>query len=197
MRKLFTAVAICFTVFFVSCDHPTANNDGETRTTLTIRNESAHEITHVIWNNAFFTSGANSISPGTSVTMDVQAGIGFLRFRPRSNSLSLRTQLPITVAERTQTEFRIINSTIAVREGNDTADTLGVIAAEAAPFINWQPTLVGSPTTTAINFTFTADPGSLSASDFTITPDSGSATAAIVVQQAVAARQALPETTAR
>jgi len=45
-----------------------------------------------------------------------------------------------------------------------------------ATTITWMAAPVGSPTTTAINFTFSANPGSLITSDFTITSGTGSAT---------------------
>jgi len=170
MTKGLFAATICFAVFFASCDQPTEN---VTRTTLTIRNESSHEITQVVWNNAFFTTGTNTIGPATSVTLDVEPGSGFLRLRPSANLLHLRTQQLITVTEGAQAEFILMNSTIAVREDGAGTGTFGTFAGEAATA--WTATPVGSPATTAISFAFAADPGSLSAADFRIAPVSGAA----------------------
>ena len=44
------------------------------------------------------------------------------------------------------------------------------------PNITWNATPTGTPTTTAINFTFSSNPGDLIAEDFTIAPGTGSAT---------------------
>lgn len=98
------------------------------RTTLTIRNESAHEITHVHWNNISFTSGADSIGPGTSVMMDVQAGSGFVRMRPRLNPFNLRSYQLLIVAEWQQKEFVIFNDAKIVREIDNTEGTLDSVA---------------------------------------------------------------------
>ena len=46
--------------------------------------------------------------------------------------------------------------------------------------ITWTATPYGSPTTTAINFAFTANPGTLAAADFTIAAGTGSATRGIL-----------------
>ena len=169
--KRVLAIVICLAVFFAACDNPAGD---EAITTLTIRNESAHEIIDVIWNNASFASRTNPIGPGTSETMDVRAGTGSVHFRSRSNFLNLRTQDLVTVAEGGRHEFVLLNSTLVIREDGNTIGTFGDIASEAA--ITWEPSTVGSPTTTAVNFTFATDPGALTAADFTITPDSGSAT---------------------
>jgi len=179
MKKLFTAAAICLAVLFTACDQPTGGGGGRgggSRTTLTIRNESAHEVTHVIWNNVLFTTGVESINPGASVTMDVQAGNGFVRFRPRSNFLGLRTQQLLTVPEGEQVELVILGSTIVLNESDNSTGTFDAAAAAAPLFINWAPAAIGSPTTTAITFYFTSDPGQLSASNFEIISDTGSAT---------------------
>jgi len=97
---------------------------------LTIRNESSHEVTHAFWNNVSFASDTmrNSIMPGTSVTMDVQAGSGFLRFRPRLNPFSTRVDQLLIVAEGEQGEITILNNTIVTEERNNTRGTLASFA---------------------------------------------------------------------
>ena len=64
--KRFFAAAVCFAVLLASCDLFRNDDAPENvpRTTLTIRNESSHELTHVIWNNAFFTASTDSLRPG-------------------------------------------------------------------------------------------------------------------------------------
>jgi len=68
----------------------------------------------------------------------------------------------------------IVNVSRANNSGSVTSNAVGPVTA--APNITWTATSVGSPTTTAINFTFSADPGTMQASDFTIAPGTGSAT---------------------
>jgi len=99
------------------------------RTTLTIRNESSHEITHVHWNNVSFSTGTNPISPGMSVTRDVQAGIGFIRMRPRLNPFNLRSYQLVAVAADERKEFVILNNTMIVKEIDNTGGTLASVAS--------------------------------------------------------------------
>ncbi|MCL2600227.1 MAG: lactonase family protein, partial [Treponema sp.] len=51
-----------------------------------------------------------------------------------------------------------------------------VAAAAPTPVITWSVTASGSPTTNALNFAFSADPGTLTASNITISGGTGSAT---------------------
>ena len=137
MRKFFTAAAICFAVLFAACDNPAGSNNnnnqsGGTVTTLTIRNESAHEITHVRWNNASFANEAtrNSITPGTSVTVNVQAGSGFIRMRPSLNPFNIRIEQLMSVAAGERGEFAILDSTIVMQERDNNRGTLASFAGE-------------------------------------------------------------------
>ena len=129
MKKLF-AMAICFAVFFAACDNPAGD---EAITTLTIRNESTHEITQVLWSNVSFTVGENSISPGENATRNVQPGSGFIRLDATNiesgYSFRLRTQQLVSVAQGEQIEFVVLNSTIVVDEDNSNS-TLGQISFE-------------------------------------------------------------------
>jgi len=72
-----------------------------------------------------------------------------------------------------------IGSTITVtvtRDGYLGSVTSNPVGPVAAALITWTITPSGSPTTTELNFNFSADPGALTASDITINSDSGSAT---------------------
>ncbi|MCL2192569.1 MAG: hypothetical protein FWB78_04140 [Treponema sp.] len=61
--------------------------------------------------------------------------------------------------------------------GNEVVWSLAeVVIVEDVPDITWVATPAGNPTTTNINFTFSADPGALAASDITINSLTGSAT---------------------
>jgi hypothetical protein len=101
------------------------------KTKLTIKNESGYEITHVFWNNVFFANSAteNSIKPGTSVTMTVQAGSGYIRFRPKSNPYSIRTQKLLIVEKDKQEEFVFLRDTVVVKENDNSNNTLASFAA--------------------------------------------------------------------
>jgi len=125
MKNVFTLTVIIALVF-TSCekvtDSPNYNNSGNT--ILTIKNESSYELTDVLWNNVQFANNQadNSIKPGTSVTMEVQAGSGYIRFRPKLNPVDLRTQEFIVVEKHEQKEYLFINNTNVVNTtgGNDT-----------------------------------------------------------------------------
>jgi hypothetical protein len=96
-----------------------ASTGGTSNTRLTIKNESGFELTHVLWNNVSFANNQteNSIKPGTSVTMDVQAGNGFIRFRPKLNPFNTRTEQIFVVETGKHGEFVFISNTVVVREG--------------------------------------------------------------------------------
>jgi hypothetical protein len=107
-------------------------SDNEITTTLTIKNESSHELIQVFWNNVSFTSGMNSISPGEYVTMDVNAGSGYVRFRPRLNIQNLRSGQLLVVEEGERIESIVTDNTIVVR-GTDNAS--GTLSSNASPKI--------------------------------------------------------------
>jgi hypothetical protein len=100
-------------------------NPGDT-TSLTIKNESGFEITDVLWNNVPFVNDQleNSIKPGTSVTMTVQAGMGFIRFKPKLNPINARTSELVIVEINEPREFIFLNNTIVVNESNENTGTL-------------------------------------------------------------------------
>jgi hypothetical protein len=125
MKNLFTLtviIALALTTCEKATDGPNDNNSGNT--TLTIKNESSYELTDVLWNNVQFANNQadNSVKPGTSVTMDVQAGSGYIRFRPKLNPVDLRTQEFIVVEKYERKEYLFINNTNVVNttDGNDT-----------------------------------------------------------------------------
>lgn len=130
MKKLFTLVTI-FTLVLASCGEGDGGNTGGT--TLEIKNESAYEITHVLWNNVSFTNNQieNSIKPGTSVSMTVQAGSGYIRFRPKLNPFNTRTEMVIVVEKNERKEFVFLNNTVVVNESNSSTDTLATFAASS------------------------------------------------------------------
>jgi plastocyanin len=81
----------------------------------------------------------NSIKPGTSVTIDVQEGIGYIRFNLRLNTINVRTNQLIIVEKNKQEEFIIINSTVIVNESNNISATLASYAMFPIITINTQP----------------------------------------------------------
>jgi len=179
-KILTTGLALFFVLVLVGCDISGENenngNENDNITTLTIRNESSHDIIDISWNNVTFVSDSEVIRPGASVTKGVTAGSGFVRFRPSSNFLRLRSQQLVSVTEGAKEVFFILSSTVAVKESDGSSGTFASMANEPMTLINWMATPVGSPTTTAINFTFTSEPESLTVSNFSIISDSGSAT---------------------
>jgi hypothetical protein len=126
MKKFFT-LAMVIALVFAGCDDKTSEDTGNTAQ-LTIKNESSYELTDVLWNNVSFANNQseNSIKPGTSVTMTVQAGSGYIRFKPSLNPVSLRTSQLLIVEKDKQGEFIFLNNTIVVNESNTSnAGTLG------------------------------------------------------------------------
>jgi len=79
---------------------------------------------------------------------------------------------------RTLTVYNVTAGTVSVyiTWGNANRAPRTVTLAAQAAGIAWSATPVGSPTTTAIDFNFTANPIGLLASDITITSGTGSAT---------------------
>ena len=119
MKKFFVLAAVLIAVFGVilaGCDDGSGNGGA---VKLTIKNESSYELTFVLWNNVAFTGSQsdNSIKPGTSVTMEVQAGNGYIRFRPKLNPYSFRTERLVTVEKDKHEEFVFIGNTVVVSEG--------------------------------------------------------------------------------
>jgi hypothetical protein len=141
MKKLF-ALAVIFVMIFISCEKVTDNNSENT--TLTIKNESNYELTEVLWNNVSFANNQadNSIKPGTSVTMIVQAGSGYIRFRTNLNPVALRTQETIVVEKNEQKVCLFINNTIVVNTINNS--DIGLLASFCGEvtFQNFSPSSV-------------------------------------------------------
>jgi hypothetical protein len=98
-------------------------------TSLTIKNESSHEITEVFWNAVEFgneyTVGSGqitvihfSIRAGESVTKTVHADSAFIHLKLAANPIGLRTEALIVVDDKTQVEFVFRNNTAVVDEQN-------------------------------------------------------------------------------
>jgi len=105
------------------------DENGTGGTTLTIRNESQFDITHVQWGDFDFTSDSDPIiGPGRSVTMTVQPGGSFIRFRPRLNPFRLRSDQILTVIEGEAQTFTITDNTIMLREVGNVRGTLASVA---------------------------------------------------------------------
>jgi len=180
MKKVIKVICLLFIItLFIGCDVSNSSNNGNessnNKTTLTIRNESSHNIIDVNWNNISFTSGLESINSSASITMDIPAGSGYIRFRPCSNFIRLKTQQWVTAEEGIENVIIIINNTIVEREDNGSSGTFASFASEHASIINWTVTPVGNPTTTDINFVFTDSPVLLTVSNISIINDGGSA----------------------
>jgi hypothetical protein len=107
---------------------------------LTIKNESGFELTDVRWNNVSFANPgivlgggitlSGEIKPGTSVTMNVPDGSGFIRFKPKANPVALRSQELVIVGKDEQREFIFLNTTLVVDDAN-TGNT-GTLASFAS-----------------------------------------------------------------
>jgi hypothetical protein len=89
-------------------------------TSLTIKNESGYELVEVIWNNASF----GALAPSAAATRSVQAGSGYVRFKPKTNPVNARTDDYVIVAQNEQKEFRFFNTTLTVRESDSARGTL-------------------------------------------------------------------------
>ena len=127
MKKIIILQTI-FILFFLACDDE--SNDIIEITKLTIKNESSYELLDVLWNNISFVNEQNDsiIRPGTSITMPVQAGSGFIRFKPKFNPVNIRTGELVIVEQNEQKVFLFINNTIVVNEGNSENSTLTSLA---------------------------------------------------------------------
>jgi len=95
---------------------------------LTIRNESSHTsvISWVRWNDVDFTHGA-AIQSGQSITRDVPAGNGYIRFsifREVGPNISIRVEELLHIEAGAQKEFILRDGTIVRNEGNNTTGTL-------------------------------------------------------------------------
>jgi hypothetical protein len=130
MKRLLV-IAIIFAFAFVACGD---DDDGDETASLTIKNESGYELTDVRWHNAVFANNPedNSIKPGTSVTMDVRPGNGFVRFKPKFNPINVRTSELLIVEKDEQKEFIFLNTTVVVNEQNNSnIGTLGSFSGVA------------------------------------------------------------------
>jgi hypothetical protein len=142
MKNICLLIAI-FTIALAGCsdnsnqDNENINNDNPpltNATTLTIKNESSYEITDVIWDNNDFTKGSVSIKSGTSKTLLVSEGQGYIFFKRKEFPINARTDDKIIVEKDIPKVFTITNNTLIFDNDNhnqnkDKLDTLGVIKA--------------------------------------------------------------------
>ena len=137
MKKIIILPMILL-VILISCDNKI------TLTALTIKNESSYTITDVLWNNTTFNNDQtnNSIKPGTSMTMEVQSGSGYIRFKPESNSIDMRTKDVIIIEKNEQKEFIFNNNTIVINENNSNDTGLLASFCGEVSFQNYSPASV-------------------------------------------------------
>jgi len=121
MKKYLKLIVISTLVFSV-CEEKIA--------TLTIKNESFTEITDVMWQNVSFANNKyeKSIKPGTTVTMDVQPGGGYIFFKRKSSPISARTRDLVIVGSEKNINFVFLDSTVIVEVNNPNNNgTLGTL----------------------------------------------------------------------
>ena len=119
--KVIIVALFGISVQFYACDDGNTDNvNTDGNAILTIKNESGFELTNVMWNNVSFSNDQveNSIKPGMSVTKTVQVGTGYIRFKPKLNPISTRTEMLVVVEKNEQKEFVFVNNTIVVNENN-------------------------------------------------------------------------------
>jgi len=124
MKKIFM-LAVTLAFVLVACGEKST-----TSTTLTIKNESFTEITDVIWQNVLFANNKyeKSIKSGTSVTMDVKPGSGYIFFKRNSNPITARTKDLVIVENDKNMNFIFIDNTVIVEVNNPNNNgTLGVL----------------------------------------------------------------------
>ena len=128
--KTFFAAAICFAIVLAGCEMDSKDEGGSESTTLTIKNESAYEITHITWNGVSFADsfGNNSIKPGESFTVTVNAGSGFVRLRAKLNPFSLRIVELATVVSEEKKEILIHDNTVVMKELDNEIGTFSSFA---------------------------------------------------------------------
>jgi hypothetical protein len=113
MNKLFALVAI-FLLVFAACDLFNSGGDTTLETTLKIQNESFSDITEVIWSSTSF----SSITKGSFLTKDVQAGNGYIYFKRSSSPINARTDQLIAIDKNEQKVFVLTDNTIIVDVDN-------------------------------------------------------------------------------
>jgi len=144
-----------------------------------------HITLYARWDHVPPLTGTVSITGNTWVGQTLVANIATLH---GTGAISFQWNLAGTpIAGETGPNYVVrsadVGQTISVTvtragySGSVTSTPVGPIATAAPAVVTWTANAVGDPTTTAINFTFSANPGTVQASDFTITPVTGSATA--------------------
>jgi len=122
MRKFF-AVVIFFAAFFVACEQPTGNVEEPPLPTLTIRNESSHDLSDVSFGGISFATSGNSLPVSAHATRQLTAenidAAGRITFTRNDIGIALRTDV-ISIGNHDFT-FTFIDST-AVEELANTAN---------------------------------------------------------------------------
>jgi hypothetical protein len=89
-------------------------------TTLKIKNESFSDLTEVLWQGVSFASNSyeDDLKMGTTVTMNVEAGGGYIFFKRKSNQIIARTQNMVIVESGETVEFTFTDNTLVVEINN-------------------------------------------------------------------------------
>ena len=130
MKKSFYGFLLFFILISLfSCSQPTENNTitqkDERTTRLTLKNESSFAINNVKWGDTIF----GNISPGMTVSRDVESGISYIYFGKTVGNVPCRTNATLAVSDDEKKEFVFLDSTIVVDTSNvNNIDILSRIA---------------------------------------------------------------------
>jgi len=139
---LFGIVILLTVILFstVTCNNGDINGDinvdYKDNATLVIRNESASDITHVVWNGVFFTVGDALLATGEEISKTVTAGNGHIYFIRKSTHIYAQTNDIIVVAKGEKIEFVFSNNTSIEEVGNP--DNKGAFSSLVAEFAESQ-----------------------------------------------------------
>jgi len=72
MKKLFTPI-ICFALVLTACEQPTGNENGPPLPTLTIRNESSHDLSDVGFASISFATSRSTLPVSAHATRPLES----------------------------------------------------------------------------------------------------------------------------
>jgi len=119
MRKLF-ALTICLAVLLTACEQPTGNENEVSLPTMTIRNESSHDLSDVGFAGLSFATTGNNLPVSAHATRQLTAGnanaTGHITFTRTDIGIALRTDV-ISIDNQNFT-FTVVDHTLVEELAN-------------------------------------------------------------------------------